>query len=137
MGLYLCVFDDDEELDGVEVGSYADFDFFRQTVSRLLESGKDGLRFPTLMMHSDCDGEWSIDECERLNDELSDIAAAFKELPAAPFHSEWQENVAKSIGFKSITLYDSFIDVDGEPLLERLIRLCNVARGNQRPILFQ
>ena len=37
MGLYLCVFDNDDELEGVEVGSYSDFDFFRSTVTELLE----------------------------------------------------------------------------------------------------
>jgi len=52
MGLYLCVFDGEEELDGVEVGFYADFGTFRNAVVRHLENGKAGSRFPTLIHHS-------------------------------------------------------------------------------------
>ena len=67
MGLYLCVFDGEDELEGVEVGSYADFDFFRTTVTELLEEGSAGSRFATLIVHSDSDGEWSFSESERLS----------------------------------------------------------------------
>ena len=70
MGLYLCVFDGDEELEGVDVGSYADFDFFRGAVAEILEGGNAGTRYPTLMLHSDCDGEWSVEECIDLEKEL-------------------------------------------------------------------
>ena len=43
MGLYLCVFDEDEELEGVEVGSYSDFEFFRSSVTELLEQGSSSI----------------------------------------------------------------------------------------------
>ena len=62
MGLYLCVFEDERELEGVEVGSYEDFHVFRATVSELLENKKSGERFPILMLHADDAGEWSADE---------------------------------------------------------------------------
>lgn len=39
MGLYLCVFDDDIELEGVEVGVYEDFNFFRDAVTATVEHG--------------------------------------------------------------------------------------------------
>ena len=137
MGLYLCVFDGEDELEGVEVGSYADFDFFRTTVTKLLEEGNAGSRFATLIIHSDSDGEWSFSEGEALRLELKAIADEFQRLPAVQFPGEWQRQVGKSLGLKPASLYESFIDVDGEPLLDRLTGLCDVAIGRKRPILFQ
>jgi hypothetical protein len=137
MGLYLCVFDDDDELDGVEVGSYSDFDFFRSSVTELLEGGVPGSRFPTLIIHSDSDGEWSLTECESLRQELMTIASESQQLPGIQFRAEWQQQVGRSLGLKPASLYESFIDVDGELLLDRLIRLCDVATERAMPILFQ
>lgn len=137
MGLYLCVFDDDDELDGVEVGSYSDFDFFRSSVTEFLESGVAGSRFPRLIIHSDSDGEWSFPECESLRQELMTIASEFQQLPAIEFRAEWQRQVGKSLGLSPASMYESFIDVDGELLLDRLIRLCDVATQRAMPILFQ
>jgi hypothetical protein len=56
MGLYLCVFVDDatdEEVDGVEVGSYEDFGRLRATVAERLEPDGWGTSFPVLMSHPD------------------------------------------------------------------------------------
>lgn len=137
MGLYLCVFDDDRELEGVEVGSYSDFDFFRSSITELLEEGRAGEKYPTLILHQDSDGEWTPTECEALNMELARISEGLRQLPAVEFRAEWQKQVARSLGLKPTCLYDSFIDIDGEPLLERLQQLCNVAINSNRPILFQ
>jgi Immunity protein 70 len=137
MGLYLCVFDYDDELEGVEVGSYSDFDFFRRSVTDSLEGGIVGSRFPTLIMHPDSDGEWSSAECESLRQELVTIAREFQQLPGIPFPGEWQQQVGRSLGLIPGSLYESFIDVDGELLLDRLIRLCDVAIERAVPLLFQ
>ena len=137
MGLYLCVFDDDRELDGVEVGSYADFQFFRETVTDLPEEGNAGSKYPILILHADSDGMWTQTECKSLKDELENISDDLKLFPAVQFRAEWQQQVGKSLGLRLSCLYDSFIDVDGEPLLERLIRLCDVAIKSEQPILFQ
>lgn len=137
MGLYLCVFAGDDELEGVEVGSYADFDSFRSRVTELLERGLAGSKCPTLIIHSDCDGEWSPAECVRLRSELDYIARSFASLPPSPFQADWQKQVGKLLGLKPNSLYDSFIDVDGEPLIARLQRLCEVAIENDQPIEFQ
>ena len=137
MGLYLCIFDDDNELEGVDVGSYADFEFFRNSVTALLEEGVGGRRFPTLIIHSDSDGEWSLPECLTLKEELISIAGGFQLLPGVPFRAGWQQQVSNLIGLRPTTLYESFIDIDGEPLIDRLIRLCDVAIEQQVPILFQ
>jgi hypothetical protein len=137
MSLYLCVFRGETEVEGVEVGSYADFSSFRQSVCAELEDGQPGCRFPTLMLHSDCDGEWDLDACMKLRAELTEISEAFKTLPPEPYPSTWQRDLAKSLGMSPMSLHDSFIDVDGEPLIERLLTLCQVALAQGEPILFQ
>lgn len=138
MGLYLAVFDGEQELEGVEVGSYADFGVFRDAVAEHLERGSAGSRFPTLMLHSDCDGSWSPEESAHLQLELEQIADEFRRLPPldlAP--NSWQSEVAKSFGIKPGNLYESFFDVDGEPLIDRLLELIKVSRGRGKEILFQ
>lgn len=74
MGLYLCIFDDDDEIEGLEIGAYSDFEFFCSTVTELLEEGVTGSKYPTLILHADSDGEWSPSECETLKRELEDIS---------------------------------------------------------------
>jgi hypothetical protein len=137
VGLYLAVFENDEEIDGVEVGSYEDFGAFRDTVTNLLERGAAGTRFPTLILHSDCDGTWSPEEAARLKEELKTIRAEFSKLPAVAFSSSWQNEVARSIGLTPVNLAESFIDIDGESLIDRLVSLAEVAEKRQQPIVFQ
>ena len=137
MGLYLCVFEDDEELDGVDAGSYSDFNFFRGVVTNQLEGGTPGAKYPTLILHSDCDGEWSVEECRALQEELESIVDALAQLPPVGFDSDWQCAAAESLGLQPGNLYESFIDVDGEPLLERFLGLCRFAQDRGRPIIFQ
>ncbi len=137
MGLYLCIFSEDEELDGVEVGHYADFEFFRSTVTETLEHGTKGGRFPVLINHSDSDGQWSPDEVPELRSELVAIRSGLGQLPPIPFRAEWQQEAAGSVGLAPLSFEETFIDVDGEPLLVRLIHLCDVAIASHCPILFQ
>ena len=49
MGLYLCVFRDDEELLGVDVGSYDDFERFRDAARAL--DRRVFRRYGALRMH--------------------------------------------------------------------------------------
>jgi Immunity protein 70 len=117
MSLYLCVFDGPDEIEGVEVGPYADFNALRDTIAGQLEGGKAGSRFPTLMLHSDCDGEWDLDACARLKTELDTIVAEARLRPASAI--------------------ERFLDVDGQFLLERLQGLVETALRSRQPILFQ
>jgi hypothetical protein len=137
MSLYLAIFEDDDELEGLQVGFYSDFGWFRNAVTARLEGGRAGSRFPTLILHSDCDGEWTPREAARLERELVEIAAKFRRLPPAPFNSEWQRQVARECGLRLNSLYDCFFDVDGEPLIERLIAMSKIAQARNLPILFQ
>lgn len=137
MGLYLCIFDGDEEVDGVEVGPYADFGKFRDFVVRELEGGSAGSKFPTLILHPDCDGEWSPSEAGKLEKELVEIGDEFHRRPSIAISADWQKQVVKSFGLQIKNLYDCFFDVDGEPLLERLIGLARLSQQRNLPILFQ
>ena len=137
MGLYLCLFDEDEEVDGVEVGRYSDFNALRDYVARELEGGSRGARFPTLMLHSDCDGEWSLADCEKLAPELRDIIEQMRARPPVEFASDWQKHVARSVGLAPRSAFESFIDVDGQFVLERMLNLASVALERCLPILFQ
>lgn len=138
MGLYLCIFDGDEEIDGVEIGAYSDFSRFRVSIANLLEDGQPGSKYPVLQNHSGADGEWSPNECYILIDELTEIAEAFKTLPPIKFEEKsWQDNAIKSGRVIPKNLYDSFFDVNKEPLIERLIDLCQKSQKHNLPILFQ
>jgi hypothetical protein len=137
VGLYLALFENDDEIEGVEVGSYADFGAFRDTVTEVLEGGAAGSRFPTLVLHSDCDGSWNSDEATRLKRELTTIRVEFSALPPREFASSWQIDVARSLGISPANLAESFIDVDGENLLARLIALAEIAEARRQVILFQ
>lgn len=137
VGLYLCVFEGDEEIDGVEIGAYADFNGLREYVVRELEEGQAGVKFPTFMLHPDSDGEWAVSECVNLSKEVMEITLSMITRPPVPFISDWQKSAAKSVGLVPKNAFESFIDVDGEFVLERIQHLINVAIQHQLPILFQ
>ncbi len=139
MGLYLAIFasDADDEIDGVEVGAYDDFHTFRVAVHERLESGDWGSRYPTLMNHDDAGGIWTPDEAHTLARELDEIRQAFRSLPAVDFADGWQHEVASSRNPLPASLHESFFDVDGEPLLDRLIDLAQLADRIKQPIWFQ
>jgi hypothetical protein len=140
MGLYLAVFagdDEDEELDGVEVGGYDDFHAFRSAVQAHLEPSGWGSRFPTLMNHPDAAGVWTPADAVRLERELVEIRDAFVGLPASSASDGWQQGVAASRGLRPASLHESFYDIDGEPLLDRLIGLARLSQDRSQPIWFQ
>ncbi|WP_294122234.1 Imm70 family immunity protein [Sphingomonas sp.] len=137
MGLYLTIFDGDEELDGVEIGSYADFAFFREAVVAALEGGRVGSRFPTLILHPDNDGEWNSTDAIKLERELTEIASEFQNYPPVTLPAGWKTEVAKSAKIEAATFYDCFFDIDGVPLLQRLIDLARLSQERDLPILFQ
>jgi hypothetical protein len=137
MGLYLCVLLEDDEAEGVEIGSYADFNFFREAVIAAVESGAAGSVCPVLVNHSDCDGQWSPQEAEKLLGELEKISICFLQLPPVEFNSSWKSDVAKLIGLVPTNLGACFFDVDGEPLLARLGDLARCSIEKNSPILFQ
>jgi hypothetical protein len=88
MGLNLCIFDGDKEVDGVEVGPYADFDAFRNCVIQELERGNAGSKFPTLILPADSDGRWSPAEAGELKKGLVAIGDEFHRRPPVPIEAD-------------------------------------------------
>lgn len=62
------------------LGSYGWYHSFRTAVCEKLENGKWGSRYPLLMNHSDCDGEYSPEESALLKEEVKEIRERFKNL---------------------------------------------------------
>jgi hypothetical protein len=114
MGLYLCVFEGDEELDGLEIGSYADFNFLRDTIIAVVEDGRFATRCPVFVTHSDSDGEWTPEQASQLLAELDFVEKRFSNAPPVGFNSEWKKGVARAYGIAPQCLLDCFFDVDGE-----------------------
>lgn len=138
MGLYLCVFDESgDEIEGVEVGSYADFGDFRDAVTSLVEGGSLGGVCPVLTTHADSDGEWSSEEAKQLYSELTHIAEVFSKQPPVDFNVRWKLEAAKTFGLKPMNLGQCFFDVDGEELTERLKQLAKASIASGMPINFQ
>ena len=136
MGLYLCVFRGDDELAGVDVGSYEDFERFRDAARAL--DRRVFRRFGILRANVKPNTSWSRREAERLADELEVFGIELKKLPPHAFApGSWQEAVAQELGLTPASLYDCFFDVDGEPLVDRLRALCRVAVEARERILFQ
>jgi len=137
MGLYLTIFDGDEELDGVEVGSYADFGAFRDAATAVAENGDPGSVCPVLINHSDCDGEWVPEDSAALLKELQIIETCFRNARPIELNSDWKKDIARRRGLKLTTLYDCFFDVDGEPLVERIRELAQRSIVHNVAIRFQ
>ncbi|MCW1843898.1 immunity 70 family protein [Prosthecomicrobium hirschii] len=137
MGLYLTVFDGDEEIDGIGVGRYADFEHFRDSVAGALEGGVKGSRFPILMLHSDCDGEWPVAALADLKRELIEIRDELREFPPDPAFDSWRLQFLATNGITPKTLMDSFFDIDGNLLIDRILELIAIGTDRRLPILFQ
>lgn len=140
VGLYLCVFQDDDsdhEIEGVDVGSYDDFHALRAEVAAICEGGVRGSRFPVLMNVADSGSVWTPEESERLCGELAQIAHEWKSQPPKSFGvGTWQAREAVRLGIRPVNLAEFYIDVDGEPLLDRLMALAQLSAESGRPIEF-
>jgi len=137
MSLYLCVFSGSEEIAGADLGAYSDYNACRDCVIRQLEGGIAGSRFPIFILHSDCAGEWPPGDCARLQEELLTIAAELRRRPPEPWEAGWQRELAENAGWFPRSAAESFIDVDGEPVLAQLLRLATIAAERELPLLFQ
>ena len=131
MSLYLAIYEDDQDVAGWVFGHYSDFGCFRDTIAAKLRSAD----YPTLMTHSDCDGEWSVAQLPVLRSELEAIAIAFRILPPEEPKGAFEHTAANRRGATS--LYDCFHNVDGENIFAALIALCDEGIKRNQPIVFQ
>jgi hypothetical protein len=138
MSLWFCIFDEDgdEISGGSHFGRYSDFGCFRYTIAKHLRADD----FPTLMYHSDCDGEWGVAELPQLRRELQTIAEVFRSLPPEEPQDAFGRaafEFAAEYRAEAQTLYDCFHNCDGDNIFELLIDLCDRGIQAQRPILFR
>lgn len=131
MSLYFCIFDGETEVTGWVFGHYSDFGYLRDVIAAKL--GAD--HYPTLMQHSDCDGEWSPQELHKLRSELRAIGEQFRRLPVEQPSGAFEHTAAYRGHAQN--LYDCFHNVDGENVFEALVALCDEGIRRGRPILFQ
>lgn len=138
MGLYLAIFKNEEEINGLEVGTYEYFGIFRDCIFELIENNTNwGSICPTIMNHSDCDGKWEPKKSIELISELKKIKEIFqKQTPNKKIIAQ-KIDLIDLYQIKPQNLYDCFIDVDGENLIDRLSDLCKEAIDNDLDIVFQ
>jgi hypothetical protein len=138
MGLYLAIFKNEEEINGLEVGAYEYFGILRDCIFELIENSSNwGSICPTIMNHSDCDGKWEPKDCIELISELNEIKRVFQETSPYQKVIDHKKDLFNLYQIKPLNLYDCFIDVDGENLIDRLIELCEEAITNDLDIIFQ
>jgi hypothetical protein len=112
MSLYLCIYEYECEIHGIDVGSYSDFNAFRTKLFHFCESNKIVNPLYTLMNHSDCEGEWTPLECKKLVSELHFI----KELVDKSLTEDLKET---------------------KMLIEAILYLSHLSVRYNSPILFQ
>lgn len=134
MGLCLCVLDKDpgdgeepEEIAECDVGHSSDFGCFRDSIARHLDASS----YPTLMEHSDCDGEWSLPEIPLLEQELREIGAAFQKLPPEEPNGAFEHTAESRMGAES--LYDLLDFASSGEGLSVAIRLCQTRPRSRTP----
>ena len=125
MGVRLSVRDGGGELGAVETATEDDFMYFRDSVTAALEPNGYGTRFPTFMQKFF--SSWEAGEVAALERELKELHAAMRQLPPNPADGNWSSKLAGS-GRGPETLAEVFVDIDGAPLVERLIALAALAR---------
>jgi hypothetical protein len=136
MGLYLCVFRGEEELLGFDAGSYDDFEQFRNAARAL--DRRVFRRFGTLRINISPTSHWSARAAARLARELALLREELRRRPPRPLPpGSWQERVARDAGLAPASLEACFFDVDGVPLIDRLLELCKLSVETGEPILFQ
>lgn len=138
-GLYLCVMDRDLEIDygGIEVGPWTVFEGYRAAINRRLERGflrkrPVGFRFPLFLKREA--GGWGTEELPALKAELETILEEASRKPADPgIVPEYASRVRSR--FRS--LHHCFVDTQVEPLLEKIVALCELGMTKGLPLVMQ
>lgn len=131
MSLYFAVFSEtDDELEGFQVGTYHDYGKFIDVVKESVEPEHCSL----LVNHHDSDGYWSSHECESLIKELNHIKETLSKLPPKKLEYDWSMQAVYEPGDN---LNISLQNVDGEPIVDALAGLCEIALENNAKLYFQ
>jgi hypothetical protein len=87
MSLYLCIYMYDCEIHGLDMGCYSDFNAFRYNLLNLCSSQNPLIKLNTLVNHSDCNGDWTPNQCKKLIQELNQA----KEIIYKIFYEDLEE----------------------------------------------
>ncbi len=138
-GLYLAVLDTTWEIDygGIEVGRWVQFEKYRGAIhrrleKRLLRRRPVGHRFPLFLTRRS--GGWSPEELPALQAELRTILEEAARKPADPLIVP---EYAARVRSRFRALHHCFVDTQVEPLLEKLLALCEVGVSKQLPVVMQ
>lgn len=140
MSLYLCVFDFSDnfenEIMGVEVGSYSYFGVFRDCICKYVENNQRGSRCPYIMNHEDSNGVFTPNDCSNVLHELSLIKGVFTNIP---LDNDIIANMPNLLQNKKPckTLADCFVDIDGCNLIEQLTLICKCSIETNLNLYFQ
>jgi hypothetical protein len=138
-GLYLAVLDTTHEIDygGIEVGRWSQFEKYRGAIhdrleKRFLRRIPVGKRFPLFLTRSA--GGWSPEELPSLKQELETILEEAARRPADPLIVP---EYASRVRSRFRALHHCFVDTQVEPLLEKLLALCDVGISKRLPVVMQ
>ena len=138
-GLYLCLLDEDLEIDygGIEVGSWKQFQKYRDAIhlrieKRFLRKTPVGERFPLFLTRMS--GGWRAEELAELKEELEEILVKASSKAADP---SIVPEYASRVRSRFRALHHCFVDTQVEPLLEKLIALCNLGIEKKLPMVMQ
>lgn len=138
-GLYLCVLDRDLEIDygGAEVGPWTVFEGYRDAVHRRLERGllrrrPRGSRFPLFLQREA--GGWGPEELPALKAEIETILQEASRRRAEP---DIVPEYASRVRSRFRALHHCFVDTQVEPLLEKILALCEMGMAKGLPLVMQ
>ncbi|MDP3939576.1 MAG: hypothetical protein Q8R92_15765 [Deltaproteobacteria bacterium] len=138
-GLYLCVLDRDLDIDygGIEAGPWSVVQGYREAINRRLEHSflrkrPMGHRFP-LFLQRDAGG-WGAEELPALKAEIATILEEASRKPADP---DIVPEYASRVRSRFRALHHCFVDTQVEPLLEKILALCDLGMEKGLPLVMQ
>ena len=138
-GLYLTVLDPELEIDygGIEVGSWRQLEKYRGAIharleKRLLRRTPVGARFPLFLTRMDAG--WRVEELPALKAELEAILV---EAARKPADLMIVPEYASRVRSRFRALHHCFVDTQVEPLLEKLVALCELGIAKNLPVVMQ
>lgn len=127
MKVKLAIVDSNAAEDVTGTNTEDDFFYMKDSISQALEPDW-GARFPHFMKDGYPDQVWQGTELKELVGELEVIVEECREKPPEPLDSNWQGKMSDDCK----SLYDVFVDTNGQPILGELLRICKKAsEGSQ------
>jgi len=131
MTLYVGVFDGDTEIEGTVIGHYSDYGALLDKIKETL----DPSIIQNLKSSTDCNEVWDKPMCEDMMFELMKIRERFVVLNPVHHIGVFEHNECHWRNAKNLN--ECYLTVDGEPIIDVLLRYCSMVNGNGREVVFQ